>query len=365
MDPTTGVVTVADGSRLDYESQTNHSIVIRATSTDGSESIRSLSLDVLPVNERPIATGESYQTDFVTPVGIPVSQLLANDIDPEGDVLTVKLVALPNSGKLILQENRPWVYTPEPNFSGVVTIVYVVSDGFLYSDPQTLQILVVPPSTTIVAPPENRDSPAVASDPAPAATVIKQPDSGPAAATPLLAPPPIENFNSKSEMATADEESVQISSELPRPRTKLDVSSKTHSGESIQDHRMLIARELTNAPGVHRLQLDLNPRSGIQLEQVVTRQFVPLESRESLDDKKQEFVYQTAAPVVVGTMIGVGVSLHVLASAQIGSTFLSQSGIFMPLDPMTVLEGTSKVKKSKEREDLLFDVTSIKNVNAS
>jgi hypothetical protein len=32
----------------------------------------------------------------------------------------------------------------------------------------------------------------------------------------------------------------------------------------------------------------------------------------------------------------------------------------MPLDPLTILEGSAKVKKSKEREDLLFEGATVK-----
>jgi hypothetical protein len=47
-------------------------------------------------------------------------------------------------------------------------------------------------------------------------------------------------------------------------------------------------------------------------------------------------------------------------TAHFGSSLLSQSGVFMPLDPLTILEGSAKVKKSKEREDLLFEGATVK-----
>ncbi|MFN9604154.1 MAG: cadherin domain-containing protein, partial [Planctomycetota bacterium] len=168
MDPTTGVVTVADGSRLDYESQTNHSIVIWATSTDGSESIRSLSIDVLPVNERPIALGEEYSTDFVTPITMKFSELLTNDSDPEGDRLRVEIGSMPLIGTMSFLGEQEQVYQPESNLIATVTILYTVSDGFLVSEIQTLQIVVTRPATTAVAPPADRPAPATTADPQPA-----------------------------------------------------------------------------------------------------------------------------------------------------------------------------------------------------
>ncbi len=51
IDAATGVVTVADGSLLDYESATSHGIVIRATSADGSYSLQNFIIQIADVNE--------------------------------------------------------------------------------------------------------------------------------------------------------------------------------------------------------------------------------------------------------------------------------------------------------------------------
>jgi|GEM_PF-5021303 len=46
IDPSTGVVTVADASLLDYETATSHGIEVTATSTDGSTSVQAFTVDV-------------------------------------------------------------------------------------------------------------------------------------------------------------------------------------------------------------------------------------------------------------------------------------------------------------------------------
>jgi hypothetical protein len=91
------------------------------------------------------------------------------------------------------------------------------------------------------------------------------------------------------------------------------------------------------------------------------KEFIDPEERQALERGKQQFFLQTATPIAFGTAIGAGISLHILATAQIGSSLLSQSGLFVPLDPLTVLEGSSKVKKSGNKEDILFDAASIKS----
>ena len=46
IDPATGVVTVAPGATIDYETATSHSIEVTATSTDGSTSAQSFTIGV-------------------------------------------------------------------------------------------------------------------------------------------------------------------------------------------------------------------------------------------------------------------------------------------------------------------------------
>jgi len=52
------------------------------------------------------------------------------------------------------------------------------------------------------------------------------------------------------------------------------------------------------------------------------------------------------------------------ATIHFGSSPLSQTGLLIPLDPMTVLMGSSKFKESQEKEDLLFDAATIKSHSA-
>ncbi|WP_162243979.1 cadherin repeat domain-containing protein [Pseudorhodoferax sp. Leaf265] len=61
IDASTGVVTVADGSLLDYESATTHGIVVRATSSDGSTTDTAFTIALADVNE--FAVGPSVDTD--------------------------------------------------------------------------------------------------------------------------------------------------------------------------------------------------------------------------------------------------------------------------------------------------------------
>ena len=54
IDATTGVVTVANGSLLDYETATSHNITVLATSTDGSSNSQTFTIGVTNVNDNPV-----------------------------------------------------------------------------------------------------------------------------------------------------------------------------------------------------------------------------------------------------------------------------------------------------------------------
>ena len=57
---TTGVITVADGSKLDYESATSHTVTVKATSSDGSVASKDFTIAVTNVNEAPDAVSDAY-----------------------------------------------------------------------------------------------------------------------------------------------------------------------------------------------------------------------------------------------------------------------------------------------------------------
>ncbi|MFO0180284.1 MAG: beta strand repeat-containing protein, partial [bacterium] len=96
----TGVVTVANGSLLDFETTTSHNITVRATSADGSWSTQTFTLNVTNVNETPTAVADTATA--VEAGGVsngtagtnPSGNVLTNDTDVDaGDTQTVTGVA--------------------------------------------------------------------------------------------------------------------------------------------------------------------------------------------------------------------------------------------------------------------------------
>ena len=147
IDSTTGVVTVANSSGLDYESSRSHSIVVRASSEDGSFSVSTVEIAVLNINERPIGGTDVYSTSFIDVLRVLGSGVLANDMDPEGDALSIHLLSAPGSGVLVFSGNGTFEYTPTSGFVGQVSFAYSLSDGSLESDPIVVSIDVLLPAT--------------------------------------------------------------------------------------------------------------------------------------------------------------------------------------------------------------------------
>ncbi len=83
INPTTGVVTVADGTLLNFEAATSHNITIRATSSDLSTATQVMTITLTDVNETPVSV-----IDAATAVEAGGTANGTAGTDPSGNVLT-------------------------------------------------------------------------------------------------------------------------------------------------------------------------------------------------------------------------------------------------------------------------------------
>ena len=96
---------------------------------NGGTSTATVSVNVLPVNDSPVANGDSAgSTAEDTPVSVSASSLLGNDSDPDGDLLTVASVQSGVGGTVSLA-GGVITFTPNQNFNGPASFTYTVSDG--------------------------------------------------------------------------------------------------------------------------------------------------------------------------------------------------------------------------------------------
>lgn len=99
-----------------------------------------------PVNNAPVAANDSGVTNFNTAATIAV---LANDSDPDGDVLHVSgLTNVVNGSAVLNAAATAVVFTPAANFSGLASFSYGITDGRGGSATASVTITVNPPATS-------------------------------------------------------------------------------------------------------------------------------------------------------------------------------------------------------------------------
>ncbi|AFY58916.1 hypothetical protein Riv7116_6589 [Rivularia sp. PCC 7116] len=92
---------------------------------NGETQTATVTVNVAPVNDQPLAQNDAATTNQDTEVSIDV---LANDGDIDGDNLTIASVAAANNGTTAIVGNEV-VYTPASGFSGEDSFTYSINDG--------------------------------------------------------------------------------------------------------------------------------------------------------------------------------------------------------------------------------------------
>ncbi|HCH3755045.1 TPA: tandem-95 repeat protein, partial [Vibrio parahaemolyticus] len=139
--PANGTVSVNPDGSVTYTPNDNYhgtdSFTYIVTSGGVSEST-TVSVDVTPVNDAPVAKDDTAITDEDTPVTIDV---LPNDTDVDGDKLSIESASVPKEQGTVEVVNGKLVFTPAENFNGDAEITYIVTDGTL-TDQATVKVTV-------------------------------------------------------------------------------------------------------------------------------------------------------------------------------------------------------------------------------
>jgi predicted outer membrane repeat protein len=100
---------------------------------------RTVTIEVLPVNDPPLARDDEARTDSLTAVGIEV---LRNDSDVDDGELTVTDVTQPASGRATIVSNGTVLFAPRHPDSGRVRFEYTVRDGAGAEDTAVVEVNV-------------------------------------------------------------------------------------------------------------------------------------------------------------------------------------------------------------------------------
>jgi hypothetical protein len=101
-------------------------------------------ITVRPVDDRPVATNDTYTVNEDAPLIVAAAGVLLNDADPEGQPLTAELLAAPAHGTLVFAEDGAFTYSPVKDFTGTDTFTYMARDAATSSMPATVTIRVLP-----------------------------------------------------------------------------------------------------------------------------------------------------------------------------------------------------------------------------
>jgi large repetitive protein len=86
-----------------------------------------ITVDVLPIQDPPVAVADSAATAEEVPVTFAV---IANDFDVDGDDISLVTLGAPSGGEAVPAGNGSVTYTPRDDFSGTDTFTYTISDTF-------------------------------------------------------------------------------------------------------------------------------------------------------------------------------------------------------------------------------------------
>jgi hypothetical protein len=123
------------------------SFTYKASDGNGGSDNATVTINVTPVNDAPVAKDDSFS---VNEDGSLSESVASNDSDVDGDKLTYTLTSGPLAG-LVLNNDGTFTYNPAPDFNGTVSFDYEVSDGNGGTDAGTATIVVTPVNDAPVA----------------------------------------------------------------------------------------------------------------------------------------------------------------------------------------------------------------------
>src|SRR5665213_376261 len=139
-----------------YTPATNYngtdSFTYRANDGFSTGNVATVTINITPVNDPPVANNDTYITLEDVPLIVPAaSGILANDTDVEGDPLTAVLVGNVSHGVLNLNTNGGFTYLSATNYNGTDSFAYQASDGFSTGNVATVTINITPVNDPPVA----------------------------------------------------------------------------------------------------------------------------------------------------------------------------------------------------------------------
>ena len=146
-----GVITITGVLSPDLQAGVFTNTATITSTTAEANTTNNTSAVGVTINLPPVATDDTYTTPEDVSLAITSPGILANDSDPNNDLLTAITLTNPLTGALALSADGAFAYTPTLNFNGVVTFTYQASDGITNSNSAIVTITVTPVNDSPVA----------------------------------------------------------------------------------------------------------------------------------------------------------------------------------------------------------------------
>lgn len=135
-------------------------VSLAVTISDGAlDTVRPFDLTITPVNDAPEAEDDQgFETNENEAVTILATDLLANDMDVDGDSLSISSVNAAQNGSVSLDGNGNVIFVPDVDYAGSAGFDYTVSDGAGGSATASVDLTVIadpdpPTNPTIIGTP--------------------------------------------------------------------------------------------------------------------------------------------------------------------------------------------------------------------
>lgn len=126
--PTHGTAVINGGTTVTYTPAANYvgvdTFAYTVSDGQGGAAVGTVIITVTAANDPPVAVADTATVSVATSIAV-----LTNDIDPDGDTLTITAVTQGAHGTVGSSAGGVVTYTPTPGYSGQDVFTYTVSDG--------------------------------------------------------------------------------------------------------------------------------------------------------------------------------------------------------------------------------------------
>ena len=144
--PNDGQVTINPDGTFTYTPDANFagtdSFTYEVTDGNGGRAEATVDITVNSINDAPVAVDDDFMVDEDGVLTLPFADLLQNDTDVEGDLLSITSFSAAANGTVTLGPGGSFIYTPNTDFNGTDFFTYTIDDGNGGTDTATVDITV-------------------------------------------------------------------------------------------------------------------------------------------------------------------------------------------------------------------------------